>query len=447
MKHRNAIKQLLNLGLVSLLATLSSHALASGFQLFEYNGVTAGDAGAGGAAIAEDASTGFINPAGLTRLKSSQVVIAGSSVLASTAFEGSSTWRYKNIFPYQASGRANGGAFALIPAFHYALPLNSNVVFGFGVTVPFGLATHYAKDAFTRYATTSSEINAIDISPSLGFKVNEQLSLGFGVDVMKLTASLDSVGGLPSVPGFGPQVDSTSQNEASDWGYGWHAGMLYQVAPATRVGLSYRSQAVFHPSGTSTLTGHLAGPPPYNKPMVGTSTVTTDVTLPPMTSLSVYHDVNDRLAVMGSAHYTQWTTIKSLVLHNVLSAKTDTNPSGLIDVGLPLNFRNTWRFAVGANYKLNQNWLLRAGVGYDQTPVNDADRSLRLPDANRTLLSLGTHYQATKTIGLDLGYTHVFMNNAPIHSTTESGASSTENTGISKGSVDLIGAQITWNLG
>jgi len=161
----------------------------------------------------------------------------------------------------------------------------------------------------------------------------------------------------------------------------------------------------------------------------------------------LYHDVNERLALMGSAHYTQWSTIKTLVLHNALSAKTPENPSGLIDANLPQNFRNTWRFAVGANYKLSPKWMLRAGVGYDQTPTTDNDRSLRLPDANRTLLAFGTRYQATKTVGIDVGYTHIFFKDANLNYTSASGDSATHNVGVSKNSADVIGAQITWNLG
>lgn len=453
MKHRNVVKRLLDIGLIGMLTAVSSHVLASGFQLFEYNGIAAGDAGAGGAAIAEDASTGFINPAGLTRLKHPQLAIAGNFVMAKSTFEGSSRWFMKGApaTSIQFSGSANGSNTALVPVFHYAAPLTQNLVFGFGVTAPFGLSTHYSESDFTRYATTTSEITAIDISPSLGFKVNDRFSAGFGVDIEKLTATLNSMGGLPGgLPGgepLGATRDSLSNNEASDWGYGWHTGLLYQLTPATRLGLSYRSQVVFHPAGTSTLTGPLANAYPYISPAKSSSMVQTDVTLPPMTTLSLYHQVNERLALMGSTYYTQWNTIKAINLHNVISAKSPLNPTGLIDVSLPQHYRNTWRFSVGANYQLMPELLLRAGVGYDQTPTIDSERSLRLPDANRTLVSIGTHYQATRMVGLDLGYTHIFFKDARINYTATAGSAATENIGVSKNAADLIGAQITWNLG
>lgn len=455
MKSRNAIKQLLNISLVSMLTAVSGHVLAAGFQLFEYNGVSAGNAGAGGAAIAEDASTGFINPAGLTNLNNQQLVLSSTFVMAKTNFEGTSTWRYNNTLPFQSSGASKGNDNAIIPAFHYAVPINPAIVFGFGVTVPFGLSTKYSPDAFTRYAATTSELTAIDVSPGIGFKVTDKLSLGFGLDIEKLTATLDSVGGLPqglppviSNPGNEQYFDSVSQNEASDWGYGWHVGALYKFTPATRVGLSYRSQAVFHLNGTSILTGRLADGMSFANPAAtASSNIRADVTLPPMTTLSLYHDVNDRLALMGSVNYTQWSTIKTITLHNVLSAKSLDNPSGLIDVSLPQDYKNTWRFSVGANYKLDAKWMLRGGATYDQAVATDVYRSIRLPDSDKTLLAIGTRYQATKMVGIDVGYTHVFFKNAPLNYQTIAGKTSTEIVGQSKSSADLIGAQVTWNLG
>lgn len=435
MKHRSAVKRLLNASLVSFLAAVSSHALASGFQLFEYNGIVAGDAGAGGAAIAEDASTSFINPAGLTRLKNQQVVIAGTAVLAKTQYEGSSRFTTASAGSTSTmTGTSKGNDTGIIPAFYYAAPINQRLVFGFGVSVPFGLSTKYADTAFTRYAATKSELSAIDISPSLAFKVNEHLSLGLGLDIEKMSATLDSWSGAPAL---GTAYDSASHNEGTDWGYGWHAGALYEFNPATRVGLSYRSQAVFHPSGTSTLTGLI------NPTGASSAALRTNITLPAMSTLSVYHDVTDRWALMGSVNYTEWSSVKTISLYNVQGSSGSVIP----EVNLAQNFRNTWRFAVGTNYKIDPKWMVRAGVGYDQTPTNNTDRSIRLPDGNRTLVALGARYQATKMVGIDVGYTHLFMKDGPINATTVSGPSSVYNQGTSKNSADLIGLQVTWNLG
>lgn len=455
MVQRNTIKRLLSISLMGALTGLSGAALASNFQLFEYNGVNAGDAGAGGAAIAQDASTGFINPAGLTRLTHPQIVVAGTEVLAQTHFTGSSTWNSLISLPapyspsaYSQDGsNVSGSASVLIPALHYAAPINVNMVFGFGISVPFGLSTQYAQSAMTRYAATNSEIQTIDLSPSVGFKINDKLSLGVGFDLVRFNAILNSIGGAPGFAGgtAGNRYDSVSENEASDWGYGWHVGALYQFTRATRLGISYRSQVVLHPTGTSTLIGPAANatfPVGTTSARVTNNGLATDMILPPMTTLSLYHDINHRWAIMGSAYYTQWKTIQTITLRNVAGAQ------GLpINVSLPQNFNNTWRVAFGTNYKLNQKWLLRAGIGYDQSPVSDAFRSLRLPDNDRRLVSLGMHYQATKIVGLDLGWTRLFVKDVPVAYTAVSGSSATTINGTSSTSANLIGAQITWTLG
>lgn len=438
MKHRNAVKRLLNLGLISLLA-VSSHAFAGAFQLFEYNGVNAGDAGAGGAAIAEDASTGFINPAGLTRLQNKQVVLSGAFINARSTFEG--TTQLNTNTP--VSGASRGNDSAIIPAFHFAAPINQNLVFGVGLSAPFGLGTRYGNNAFTRYVATTTNIEVLDLAPSLGFKVTDKLSLGIGADIEKVSAELESIAGNGNTA-----YDSLSHTEASDWGYGYHAGALYEFTPATRVGLSYRSQVVVHPSGLSVLTGRLGGPYPYLTNGTLTSIGKTDLKLPPMTTLSLYHDVNQRLALMGTINYTQWSTLGDVVLRNLQGAQSPDNPSGILPPAtLPLNFKNSWRVAIGSNYKLTQAVMLRGGVAFDQTPSNARDRSIRLPDANRTLVSIGSRYKITKMVALDLGYTHIFMNKANIDYTTTVGRTSNYIYGVSRTAADELGAQITWNLG
>ena len=427
-----------------MLAGFTNQAAASGFQLFEGNAVNMGDFGAGGAAIAEDASTAYYNPAGLVRLTTPQIVVSATGIRSKANFSGKSTWSVPGTsLSSTLEGSADGGGPALIPAFHLAAPINDRIVLGFSLTAPFGLATDYSNDSVVRREATESSVKAMDLSPSIGIKVTDQLSIGLGIDYQNLDATLNSVALIPvSVSPAPTYVEANSQNQASDWAFGWRAGALYQFTSGTRVGLNYVSKVKHHLTGNSTLA--MPGL------TVGSDNATADITLPATTSLSIVHDLNPCWTLLGNVSYNQWSVIKYITLNNIASVMPDLINKKLIptkgSVTLPENFRDTWRVAIGTNYKLNDHWLLRAGLGYDQTPVANEDRGVRLPDGDRIAVSLGTHYQPTKAIGLDVGYTHLFIKDGDIDHTVPIGSSQVHTVGTSKNAADLLGLQLTWSI-
>lgn len=470
-------KELLILSIAGFISCYTGNASASAFQLLEENGVGVGDFDAGGAAIANDASTGYYNPAGLVRLDHQQIMLSGDSIFANTTFNGKDTWASaltpKDIPPpippsaiipppITFRGSADGSSFAEVPAFGYAAPITDWAVFGFNFTVPFGLATEYADDDFTRYNAISTELSVIDLSPSVGFKITNQWSVGIGVDAEKLNAELDSVGGLPSAAaaaGINPNsFDTISENHAADWGYGWHGGVLFQLTPQTRFGLAYHSQVVFHPSGTSTFEGPLANTPSPTSPFpqqgfaLSNNTAHTNVTMPGFTTLSAYQDLTQQWALYGSVNYTQWNVIKNITLQNVEATEltflgiTPVFMPTTINVNLPQNFRNTWRVALGSSYQINPMWLVRAGVGYDESPVNSTDRNIRLPDGNRIALAVGAHLQATHNLGIDAGYTHLFIQDVGINNTAYFGQQLATTVGSESPSANLVGVQLTYDI-
>lgn len=437
--------------ILSAISTFASSALGSGFQLFEGNAVNVGDFGAGGAAIAEDASTAFFNPAGLVRIENQQGVVASTGI--STHVEVTGDYMFSLATPQPPimgvtestlSGVTHGGGFNVVPASHYAAPINDRTFFGFSLTVPFGLATNYPETAYARYTATKSEVLTTDLSPSLGVKVSDQFSVGAGFDAEYLKAQLHSVAGAPVLAVTPPPLmprdfDYTVKNDGDDWGYGWHAGLLYQISSGTRIGANYHSKVDHHLKGNSVVTGIGA----LNIGMQFVSRVlTADVTLPATTTISIYHEINPQVSIMGTANYTQWNVIKTLVLNNVA-----TRFSGVtVTVTDNFNFRNTWRVAMGANWHVNKKLMLRCGGGYDQTPTVDAERALRLPDANRIYVAVGTHYQANPQFGLDLGYTHIFLQDVNLNKDVITTTQVSNLMGEAVASTDLFGGQVTWNF-
>lgn len=469
-KRLFSAKGLLSISLAGILAGYAGNVMASGFQLFEENGVGTGDYDAGGAAIADDASTVFFNPAGLTRIDHQQLVGAVDGVFTSDEFRGSNTWN-TNVLnpllpkptpllpPVTFTGSANGGQDAAIPSFYYAIPLNPAVVFGMGVTIPFGLATQYSENSIVAYTATESQLSVIDFTPAIGVKLTNQWSVGAGADIDRLNATLSSMAGLPSLAlmqGLNSNAyDTESENTASDWGWGYHVGVLYQpdFDPAGRLGLTYHSQVVFSPSGNSEFSGPLAGvpaPTPYTNPEISNNGASTAITLPAFTMLSAYQNITPIWAVMGSVTYTQWDVFKNLTLNNVEAVTPDLITGGFdptqINVSIPQNFRNTWRFALGTSVAVTNQWLLRAGVGYDENPTNNTDRNLRLPDGNRIALAIGTHYQMTPCVGFDLGYTHLFIQDTTINNAVVFGPQTIVTNGNVSSYANVVGAQVTWDI-
>jgi long-chain fatty acid transport protein len=166
----------------------------------------------------------------------------------------------------------------------------------------------------------------------------------------------------------------------------------------------------------------------------------------------MFNKLNPSWSIMASAIFTQWHSFKNLTINQVAGLVNVPppiliEPSGNIQVTIPEHYRNTWNFVVGANYYPTDSIILRGGVGYDQTPIRNAFRNVQLPDNDRYVLALGSHFQATKTIGLDVGWMHVFIRTAKINPPPQvNGAETISTTGRVFGGADLFSGQVTWDI-
>lgn len=403
--------------------------LASDINSPFVNGAGLGNAYAGWAADAEDASTEFTNPAGLVRIPHQQIVAAGLLPHSKSVFDGTTTPPFPPLPPQQ--GRAISHSTVLIPNFYYAARMTDRVVFGFGATSPVGLSTHYANNSILRYGATSSQIVAVNIGPGIGVQLTDKLSVGFGADAQRLSLDFNR---MVAPPPFLPIPDFESLNHTAAWAYGMHAGALYQFNPATRVGVAYHSQTVSHTAGHSKIFGAVL---PYGQ-LESLFDQNIDFTLPATAQVSFYRDLNKKWTVMGSIFYIDWSALKEVTLQNIII------PTGqLVSGTTPLNYHDTFDYALGLNYKMNDKWMFRTGVQYLDTPTNLRDRIVANPVSTGTVVGLGVHYQHDTNLGYDLGYTHVFFNNTEYNHNTPT---STEFGHIRTRS-DVLGGQVTWSFG
>jgi long-chain fatty acid transport protein len=434
--------------LISALMLTNSASFASAFQLFEYSGRDQGNFGAGGAAVAEDASTTFSNPAGLTRVPE-DLVIAGSAIHTKARFKGQACGGVVFVNACTlADSNENGGTLTGVPALHYAYSPNDEFAFGLGITAPFGLATRYDRDDPIRYTATDSIIRTININPSMAYKISDNFSAGIGVDALRLDATLNAAANIDPTT----FDDSSIRNKAHDWGYGWNAGILYQFpqgeyTPNTRLGISYRSHISLHLNGNSRLTGQPDTNiiPSMMAPTLvmqeGSSHFKTSLRLPETWMMSVFHQLNNDWAIMGSAIYTDWDSVKRIRLQNV-SAPDIAGNASTSTIIIPEHFHNTWRYAIGADYIIQPEWRLRFGVGYDETPIQNKYRSVVLPDSDRIAVAVGMKYSPTPSFDVDLGYQHLFFKEANINTV----GLAYESIGESHNRADVIGLQFTWNI-
>ena len=400
-------------------------AQAAGFALIEQSGSGMGNAFAGGSAIAEDASTVYFNPAGMTYIDGTQLVGALHLIKPSAEFNNNGSIAGAGK-PLGGTG-GDAGDLAFIPNAYFKMDFNDSIKLGIGVNAPFGLKTEYDNGWIGRFQALKSEVKTVNINPALAFKVNDQLSLGFGVSVMWAQAT------LTRAVNFGAAGEGSVKIKADDWGFGYNLGAIYQVTPDTRIGLAYRSKVDQHLEGDATFNRPIGIP---NAGAAADGAINASVSLPENFSFSAFSKLDDTWDVMGDITWTHWSRFKQLtILRSSGALLSNTNES----------WDNSMRYSVGANYHYSASIKLRAGLAYDVEAVNDNFRTARIPGNDRKWLSLGTNWKASPSSSVDVGYAHLFISDASIND-GRSGAANGTLKGSYDGDVNILSMQYTHNF-
>lgn len=411
---------------ISAFGSTASHAAA--FQLLEGNASGLGNAYAGSAAVAEDASTVFFNPAGMTLLPGRNVAFSVDLVRPSAKFDNQGS----TVPPGQGIGGNGGdaGDWAAIPAGYMTWQLTDRLFAGLGVGAPFGLKTEYGADWVGRFHAVKSEIKTVNINPSIAFKVNDVLSIGIGVNFQRIDADLTN---LVTNPGLAGSLAS-GRIKGDDTAWGWNAGLMWQVSDTTRLGAAYRSKMDYKLEGTARFTG--LNP---NGNIVATALnagrggdVTADVELPDTATFSVAQKISDRWTMLGDISWTGWSTLQDLTVNRVDGVNVTTEE---------LRWRDTWRVAFGGTYAYTDALSLKFGLAWDQTPVRDTTRLPRVPDEDRVWLSLGLQWRPNATSAVDVGYAHLFVKDAKVNNDGGSALLKGTLVGEYENSVDILGVQ------
>ncbi|HEY7787884.1 MAG TPA: outer membrane protein transport protein [Casimicrobiaceae bacterium] len=449
------------------LALCDGPASGAGFALQENSGSAMGNAFAGGAAAAEDASTLWSNPAGMSRLASPEVSLSVHFITPSFKFrdEGSVPAAFQ---PLGGTG-GDAGSVNVVPNLYVTVPIDRQWSVGVGVNAPFGLVTEYDSNWIGRFQAVKTDVRTINVNPSVAWRVNDTFAIGAGVSWQHVNAELTkrvnysaalaqaagqaAAGGLipaglvPQIIGLTPGLASDAKVEGSDSAWGWNVGLLWDATPQTRIGAQYRSSIKYNIAANVNFDQPgLPVVPPQIAPVVGVLAsnvngvlanggVHADIELPGIANLSIFHKLNDRWDVMGDVEYTRWSVFKELRFVRTTGALLDFTPE---------NFNDAWRVSVGATYHWSDAWSFRGGLAWDQTPVTDTDRTPRLPDGDRVWIAMGAQYKFNRNLALDAGFVYIPVKSPDI----QQNAGSTAANGLIKGhydaNVSIFSAQITY---
>ena len=380
-------------------------AYASGFALMEQNASGLGNAYAGQAAAAEDASTIFFNPAGMTNIRGRQVVGALHAIDTGGKFnnDGSTPPQPAAALGHPLGGDGGDpGDLSFVPSGYISWELEHGQVWvGLGLGVPFGLKTDYDDNWMGRFHATYSEVKSLNINPTVAWKVNDFVSAGVGVNMQKFEATLKNQVSYRAIAlraGAGALVPAGTEGEATvegdDWGFGWNAGLMFNLGANTRLGLSYRSSIEYDLRGRVSF---------ENRPAVlaaglPNGSIEAEVEVPDSFSIGFSHFFTPRLQLLADYTWTGWDSIQTLLVNRTTGGEV---------TRLDLNFEDSWRAGVGLNYQFNDAWKLRMGVAVDKTPVEDEFRTPRLPDGDRLWLAVGAQWQFSPAGAIDFGYAFV----------------------------------------
>lgn len=374
----------------------ASAAHAAGFMLTEQSAGALGRAYAGVGVDGTDISGVYYNPATMTLHPGTQIQAGFVAVGLDLAFEG----KDKDGNPIAENGQYNTQA---IPHGYISHQLNDSMWVGLAMTVPFGMGTEYDDNWDWGNRGISAEVLTFDFNPNVAWKVSDKLSLGAGMSIQYASADLkmrQDFAGMGSVDG---EVDADS----IAWGF--NIGMMWSPLENLRFGLSYRSKINHNADGDFTFsngTGMVGQMLPdlgknFGTPYDATATIST----PAWAMATAAWDVNDLLSLYATFRWTDWSSFDTLdIKSDALNISIPNGPTLSNGVKTVENhWQDTYLVSVGADLRFTNWWTFRAGIGYETSPVDDPSyRTAIIPDADRWWFALGSSFQATKNMQVDV---------------------------------------------
>ncbi|MEL1263279.1 OmpP1/FadL family transporter [Pseudoxanthomonas putridarboris] len=449
----------LALGIAGVLAYGDVHAAA--FQLKENSVKAQGRAMAGSASAKGDASVVVNNPAVMSTFTEKTIQADVTAVDLSFKFQGGGNAAAGSPLQQPLTGGQGGdaGDLAAVPAASFILPLSGDfeyLTLGAMISAPFGLKTDYDSDWVGRYHALESDVKIIDLTLAASLELNERLSVGLGViyehSDVTLTNAVDFGSGICANPAsqalcfmpnpitgpYGPQKnDGVASISGTDNSFGWLAGVNLRPTDKLSLGYAYRSEIDHELRGSAEFTvpanvRAVFGPNVYMDRDGGGAKLTTPATH----TLSVTYQATDRFAIMAEGVHTGWDSLKEIRIEfdNPLQADAVEN----------YNWHDSWFYALGGEFALNDKFTLRAGIARDESPVATAHRTPRMPDQDRNWYSIGLTWNVSENFELNASYVKLDLANDPDIDLVSSSGSRL--VGTYDGGADLFGVSVQYRF-
>lgn len=392
-------------------AGVASPAVAAGFYLQEQSTAALGSEFAGAGADARNASVMYYNPAAMTQLGGAQV---NGNISVLKAWEDNRDRGSTITHPFTTGTTSTGGEnsndaipVTPLPSLYAAAPLpvlDDRIWVGFGASIPFGLSTKYDDNWFGRFDSVKSELTVLDLEPTAAFKATDWLSIGGGVDIERAIARLtgDVTNGL---------TDGQSILKGDDWNVGYNLGALITPVNGTNIGFDYRSHVSHTLDGRVIVKGVPAAGPFPNLNENSAASATLD--LPDIYGVSLAQQVAPKWKALAQVNYFHWSQFD-----NVTAVR---NANDSVAESIAEDYRNTWSYAIGAEYQWRPDTTLRFGYQYDQTPTREPYRDTRVPDGNRNNFGIGASYDVSKNLTVDFAASYSLMQDSNVDVTRNGG--------------------------
>ncbi|WP_386697399.1 outer membrane protein transport protein [Lonepinella sp. MS14436] len=408
--------------LSSALLVATGAANAAAFQLAEISTSGLGRAYAGEAAIADNAGVVATNPALMSLFKRPEISLGAIYVDPNIDIEG--TTLYGTGADTNANAK-NIAKSAAVPNIYFVAPLNDKFAVGGGLNVNYGLATEYDDNYSAGFIAGKTDLTALNLNLSGSYKILDSLSLGLGVNAVYADATVERrLGSLNATPYLtaaqryfaagntagaraalaaarnaanNPSSAVLRKIEGDEWGFGWNAGLMWQVTETSRFGLAYHSKIDIDFEGNYSDAGDALMIAPGYSLSQGNQSGSLTLPLPAYWEFSGFHQVTDKFAFHYSWKYTEWSKFKEL---------RAVGSSGKELFQKTEKYRDSSRLALGATYNATDALTVRAGIAYDETAAGD-HHSISIPDTDRMWYSVGATYRFTPDLSVDVGFAHL----------------------------------------
>ena len=384
------MKPLLQKSLLTIALLGAAPTIAGGLWITENGQPTQGRAGAGEETGNGDATDAFFNPASMPKLERPEILISGGVIHSTAEFDVESS--------RIANGDGDGGdAGSTAPggSVYYAHPLTDRLAFGISGLALTGAVLDYDDDWVGRYQVQDVSILVIGAIPSIGYRVTDKLFIGAAMPVMYSELDMDVAVPNLNTPVQGP--DGKVNLDGDDVQVAGSLSFLYEFTERTRIGGRTTSKFEFEYDGN------------ISADLLGEVGVETELTMASIARIGLSHDVNDAWSLHATWGWDNWSELKDVFI--------STNTGGTT---LPRNWDDTYHYALGADYHLNKQWTLRAGVGYDTDPVDEKDRTADMPIDEQWRYAAGFDYVrdsgmriSGSVVYADYGEADIVSNRAP----------------------------------